>query len=143
MKILLLNQCFYPEVIASGPYLATVGTELAKHGHDVTAVCSQRGYDNPQIRYPKRETWKDIEILRVPVLALGKKAKWRRILNFLSFWVTCGLRLLLLPRQDVIVVCTAPPMLPVLAAVFAKLRGSRLVLWEMDLNPDEAIAAGL
>jgi colanic acid biosynthesis glycosyl transferase WcaI len=143
MRILLLNQCFYPDVAAVAQYLTDLGGALASRGHYVTAVCSRRGYDNPQIKYPKRETWKNVEILRVPVLALGKKAKWRRILNFLSFWVTCTLRLLFLPRQDVVVVSTAPPLLPVLAAVFVKLRGGRLVLWGMDLNPDEAIAAGL
>jgi colanic acid biosynthesis glycosyl transferase WcaI len=37
---------------------------------------------------------------------------------------------------------THPPLVAVLAALVARARGSRLVSWIMDLNPDEAIAAG-
>jgi glycosyltransferase involved in cell wall biosynthesis len=35
-----------------------------------------------------------------------------------------------------------PPLLSVLAAFFVRLRGGRLLFWNMDINPDEAIAAG-
>jgi colanic acid biosynthesis glycosyl transferase WcaI len=37
---------------------------------------------------------------------------------------------------------TSPPLMAVLAALFAKVKGGALVSWVMDLNPDEAIAAG-
>ncbi len=46
------------------------------------------------------------------------------------------------PRQDVVVVVPPPPLLSVMAALFVQLRGGRLLYWSMDLNPDEAIAAG-
>jgi hypothetical protein len=46
------------------------------------------------------------------------------------------------PRFDVVVALTTPPLISLLGALFIKLKGGRFVFWVMDLNPDEAIAAG-
>jgi hypothetical protein len=54
----------------------------------------------------------------------------------------CSLRLLVLRRFDVVVALTSPPLISFLAALFVKLKGGSLCFWVMDLNPDEAIAAG-
>ncbi|MGO9109687.1 MAG: glycosyltransferase family 4 protein [Thermoguttaceae bacterium] len=142
MRILLLNQCFYPDVVSTAQHLTDLAVELAAKGHSVTVLASRRGYDNPATRYPARETWKGISIIRVPSLGLGKRSKWRRIVDFASYWVSCVLRLALLPRFDVVVALTSPPLISFLGAVFARIKGARFVFWAMDLNPDEAIAAG-
>jgi colanic acid biosynthesis glycosyl transferase WcaI len=47
-----------------------------------------------------------------------------------------------LKRFDVVVALTSPPLISFLAALFVKLKGGRFCFWVMDLNPDEAIAAG-
>ncbi|MGH9970262.1 MAG: glycosyltransferase family 4 protein, partial [Pyrinomonadaceae bacterium] len=69
-------------------------------------------------------------------------SKLRRAINFASFLINCSLRLLLLPRFDVVVALTSPPLISFLGALFVRARGGRFVFWVMDLNPDEAIAAG-
>jgi len=142
MRILLLNQCFYPDVASTAQHLADLAVELAAGGHDVTVISSDRGYDNPAIRFPRREIWKGIKIVRIPSVSLGKSSKFRRALNFATFLFVCALRLLLLPRFDVVVALTSPPLISVLGSLFASLKGGRLIFWVMDLNPDEAIAAG-
>lgn len=142
MKVLLLNQCFYPDVASTGQHLTDLALGLVESGHEVTVIASDRGYDNPANRFPRRETWKGIRIIRIPSLAFGKSSKWRRALNFGSFLFVCALRLLLLPQFDVVVALTSPPMISVLGSLFILIRGGRLVFWVMDLNPDEAIAAG-
>jgi colanic acid biosynthesis glycosyl transferase WcaI len=142
MKVLLLNQCFYPDVASTGQHLTDLAVGLADGGHQVTVIASDRGYDNAANRFPRRETWKGITIIRIPSLPFGKSSKWRRALNFASFLFVCALRLLLLPRFDVVVALTSPPLISVLGSLFVLLRGGRLVVWLMDLNPDEAIAAG-
>lgn len=119
MRVLLLNQCFYPDVVSSGQHLTDLAVELAAEGHSVTVVASRRGYDNPALRFPKQETWKGISILRIPSLGLGKRSKWRRALDFASFWLSCMVRLITLPRQDVVVAMTSPPLISFLAALFA------------------------
>jgi glycosyltransferase involved in cell wall biosynthesis len=142
MRVLLLNQCFYPDVMATAQHLTDLALGLAREGHEVTVVAGDRGYDNPSQRFQRREVWNGIRIIRIPSLALGKGAKWRRALNFASFQLICSLRLLLFPRFDVVVALTSPPLISFLGALFVRLKGGQFFFWVMDLNPDEAIAAG-
>jgi colanic acid biosynthesis glycosyl transferase WcaI len=142
LKFLLLNQCFYPDVVSTAQHLTDLATELSARGHEVTVIASDRGYDDPRVRFPRRETWNNIRIIRIPSLSLGKTSRWRRALNFGSFVVVCALRLLVLGRFDVVVALTSPPLISFLAALFVRLKGGRFCFWVMDLNPDEAIAAG-
>jgi colanic acid biosynthesis glycosyl transferase WcaI len=142
MKILLLNQCFYPDVASTAQHLADLAVELSDRGHQVTVVASDRGYDNADIRFPRKENWNGINIIRVSSPALGKSSKLRRVLTFASFLFVCALRLLFLPRFDVVIALTSPPLISVLGSLFASLKGGRFIFWVMDLNPDEAVAAG-
>ena len=142
LKILLLNQCFYPDVVSTAQHLTDLATELIARGHEVTVVTSDRGYDDPATRFPRRARWKGIEIIRIPSVSFGKSSRWRRAFNFGSFLGACSLRLLTLRRFDLVVALTSPPLISFLAALFVKLKGGSLCFWVMDLNPDEAIAAG-
>ena len=129
-------------MVSTAQHLTDLAIELANRGHEVTVVTGDRGYDDPTKRFPRRERWKNVSISRVPSLSLGKQSKWRRTLGFASFLVACGLRLLMLPRFDVVVALTSPPLISFLGSLFVKLKGGRFCFWVMDLNPDEAIAAG-
>jgi colanic acid biosynthesis glycosyl transferase WcaI len=142
LKVLLLNQCFWPDVVATSQQLTGAARALRDAGHEVTVIAARRGYDDPQLTFRGHENWHGIEIHRVRSIQLGKKSRWRRVMNFASFLVSCAGRLLLTPRHDVVVALTSPPLISWLASVFTQLKGGRLVFWVMDLNPDEAIAAG-
>ena len=142
MKILLLNQAFYPDEVATSQYASDLAAALAAAGHNVTALCSARGYDNASRRFSSREVWNEVKIVRVEGTSFGKGAKWRRAADFASFLMACGCRLPLLGRFDVIIALTTPPLVSTLGAIWKALFGGRLVYWIMDLNPDEAIAAG-
>lgn len=143
MKILILNQTFHPDVVATAHYSAHLATELAAQGHEVTAMAALRAYDNPAQRFPSREVWQNIRIERIYTPGLGKTAKWRRLIDVFCFFFLCACRLLLMPRQDAVVVLTSPPLIGFLAALFVRLKGGALLYWVMDLNPDQAIAAGI
>lgn len=142
MKVLLLNQCFFPDVVSTAQHLTDLAVGLAERGHDVTAMASRRGYDNPAVRFSKREVWQGINIIRIPSLGLGKQAKWRRAVDFGSYLISCVVRLAVLPKFDLVVALTSPPLISFLGALFTRCKGGRFVFWVMDLNPDEAIAAG-
>jgi len=129
-------------VVSTAQHLTDLATALSSRGHDITVVASDRGYDDPRQRFPRREHWNGIEIIRIPSLSLGKSSRWRRALNFGSFMVLCSLRLVTLRRFDVVVALTSPPLISFLAALFTKVKGGSFCFWVMDLNPDEAIAAG-
>src|SRR5712692_6146104 len=142
MKILLLNQCFYPDVVSTAQHASDLVAALSARGHDVTVLASSRAYDNPDRRFLRRETWQGADIRRVFCTGLGKKAKWRRAIDFGSFLARCAVRLAFLPRFDVVIALTTPPLISVLGALVTGLKGGRFVFWVMDLNPDEALAAG-
>jgi glycosyltransferase involved in cell wall biosynthesis len=142
LNILLLNQAFYPDVVSTAQHLGELAAALAEKGHQVTVVTGRRAYDDPEKEFPARETWRGVRIYRVGSTRFGKAAKWRRAADFASFIVSGCTRLLFLPRQDVVVALTTPPLISFIGAWRAKLWRAKFCYWVMDLNPDEAVAAG-
>jgi colanic acid biosynthesis glycosyl transferase WcaI len=142
VNVLILNQSFYPDVVSVAQHAADLAADLAAAGHSVTVVASQRGYDNPADRFPARESWRGCSIRRVRGTAFGKSHKAGRLADALTLLLGFLWELIRLPRFDVIVAMTQPPLVAVVAAAVARVKGSRLISWIMDLNPDEAIAAG-
>lgn len=142
MHILLLNQTFYPDVAATAQYASDLAAMLVEQGNQVTVISSRRCYVDPRVVHPWSETWRGVRILRCPASGFGKDAKWRRALDFATFLVTCAGRASVLSKFDVVISLTTPPLLSALAAVIARMNGARFIYWVMDLNPDQAIAAG-
>lgn len=141
MRILLINQAFHPDVVSSGQHLTDLAQALARD-HSVTVLTSATGYDDPAARYPRSEVWRGIRIQRIWFPRWSKRFKVTRALDFLGFLAGATLKLAVAPRADAVVAMTSPPLISVLAALFVRIRGGRLILWVMDLNPDESVAAG-
>jgi len=142
MRITFINQAFHPDVVSSGQHLTDLALELVERGHEVTVITSRRAYDNPKKIFPKKEIWRGIRVHRLFSTGFGKGAKWRRTADFTSFILSACWQLCLLPRQDLVVAMTSPPLISFIGAWFARLRNWRFCYWIMDLNPDEALAAG-
>src|SRR5437879_3990988 len=100
MNILLINQCFYPDVVSTAQHLTDLAVELSKRGHEVTVITGRRGYDDPERHFLKREVWNGITIHRVSGTGLGKHARWRRAIDFASFLIVCAARVVLLRRVE-------------------------------------------
>lgn len=142
LKILLLNQTFYPDVVATAQYLTDLALQLKERGHEVSVISGRRAYDQSEREFPAHEVWRGILIRRVWASRFGKLAKSRRAMDFATFILSCCCRLMLMPRQDVVVALTSPPLISWIAAWFTRIRGGSFCYWVMDMNPDEAIAAG-
>jgi glycosyltransferase involved in cell wall biosynthesis len=141
LRILILNQPFYPDIVATGQHASDLAQALVARGHEVTVVCSARAYDEPQRRFASREKWNGVDIIRLTGTGFGKASKWRRAADFASFMALCALRVARLPRFDVVIAMTTPPLISVFGALLKPWKAARMVYWTMDLNPDEAIAA--
>ena len=128
--------------MATGQYLGELAVALAEKGHEITVVTGRRAYDDPEKVFPARENWRGVRIFRASSTRFGKQAKWRRAADFASFVFSCCARLIFLPRQDTVVALTTPPLISFIGAWRAKLWRARFCYWVMDLNPDEAVAAG-
>jgi hypothetical protein len=142
-KILLVSQVYAPDPAAVARLVADVGTELAQRGHHVIALTSDRGYDNPNVRYASATTAEGVEVRRLPFCSFGKGRMSLRVLGGLSFTLQAAVRGVLMPGVDTIVVSTSPPMAALAAVIVNALRKVRVVYWPMDLNPDQAVTLGL
>jgi len=142
LKFLLLNQAFHPDVVSTAQHLSDLASALAEKGHEVTVVAGRRAYDHPETEFPAKETWRGVRIFRVYSTRFGKQTKWRRAADFASFIFFCCARLAFMRRHDVVVALTTPPLISFIGAWRAKLWRARFCYWVMDMNPDEAIAAG-
>lgn len=144
MKILLINEAFYPDTASTAQHLTDLALHLAKSGHEVTVLTSRRNYSNPAVLYPSSENYQGVRVVRSGSLFLGggEKGKGKRVLNALLLNLAFLWQLLWMPRFDRIVALTSPPLVGFLAALFSKCRKNKFIYWVMDVNPDEAVEAG-
>lgn len=142
MRALFLNQVYTPDVAATAGQLADLAEAMAARGDEVRVIASRRGYSEPGQKFAPRSTERGVRIERVWEPRLEKRGFWRRIVRAAAFFAGAGVRALAGPRPDVLVVMTSPPLLPVLGRIVAAVRRRPYAAWLMDLNPDEAIAAG-
>jgi colanic acid biosynthesis glycosyl transferase WcaI len=144
MKILVVNQTFYPDEVAVSQYLTDLVTDLKKSGHDVFVIAGKRDYENPVKRYPAYSRYNGIEILRVGSTGFSKKNRIGRLVNFITFNMNLFFNLAFINKNnyDCIFGSTVPPMIAVIISIWAKIKNIPFVFWVMDLQPDEAIAAG-
>lgn len=136
LRVTLVNQYYPPEVPPTALLTASLARHLAAAGHDVTVLTGGEGYvDAPTTVGPVDDG--DVRVLRLWTPALGKGSIAKRLADYVSFLVGATVRLVLLPRQDVVVSLTTPPFV-VVGAVAHKLlrRRTRVVLWSMDCYPD-------
>ena len=142
MRVLILNQFFYPDISATSQLMTDLAEDLALLGAQVTALCSNVSYVGGK-SFASSEIHGAVRIERVPVIAFNRENILRRIGSYLSFYISAFWRLLRLPRQDVILVLTTPPLVAIVAYAIRLLRGSRMAYLVQDLYPDIAYAFGM
>lgn len=143
MRILLLNQTFYPDVAATAQHAHDLGRHLVAQGHEVTVVTSRSIYGSKGAVLPKRETVDGIEVYRVGFSLFGKGSIAARLLDFAFFYLLATVRVFRLKRPDVLVGFTTPPFIVLVGWLSRLFRGGRFVYWVMDLYPDVLVACGL
>jgi len=134
MRALLLNQFFWPDSAATSQLLTDLAKGLKDLGHEVHVICAAQGYavSDASVEDP------GVAIHRVHSLPFVR-GKLGRALSYVSFFLACSLRVLLMPRADLVITLTTPPVLALIGAALKTLRGSRHFIWEMDVYPDVAV----
>ena len=136
MRILFINQFFWPDAAPTGLLLEDVTRELAARGHAVEVLCGSGCYEAKTTAPPPPAV-----IHRVSDSDYSR-GRLGRLISWCAFLVRAGFRSLFLPRYDLVVAMTTPPGLSYLAWMH-RLRGARFWIWEMDLYPDVAVATGV
>jgi colanic acid biosynthesis glycosyl transferase WcaI len=141
MKLIFVNRFFHPDHSATSQLLTRVATSLAARGWDVHVVTSRQRYDAADACLPARETFETVQVHRVWTSRFGRGRFSGRVLDYLTFYSSAAWCLWRLThRDDIVVAKTDPPMLSVVTAAVATLRGARLVNWLQDVFPEIATA---
>jgi colanic acid biosynthesis glycosyl transferase WcaI len=143
MRILLLNQVFYPDVAATAQHAHDLGKHLVAHGHEVVVIASRSLYGQKGASLPKREMVDGIEVHRVGKSIFGKAGILARVFDFALFYVAAMVKAMTVKRPDVVVCFTTPPFIALVGWLMREIRGSRFVYWVMDLYPDLPVACGV
>lgn len=147
MRILIVSQYFWPENFRINDF----ATGLKERGHEVTILTGKPNYPEGQfferygfLKCPK-ETFNDMEIIRVPVIPRFSGKNRYLIINYISFvFFAC----LIGPfrcrkKYDLIFVYLTSPITAALPAIlFKKIKKARLYLWIQDLWPESVSATG-
>ena len=135
MRVLLLNQFYKPDVAATGQLLADLAEELARRGDHVHILCSRRMYDGGETKLPASEVINGVSIHRLGTTGFGRGRLLGRLADYISFYLHALMKAIQLPKMDVCVALTTPPFVGLIGLLLRRLKGTKVVLWTMDLYP--------
>jgi colanic acid biosynthesis glycosyl transferase WcaI len=144
VRVAIVN-LFYPPSLAPSAHLAaSLADHRAEEGDEVIVVSGRGGYLGGAERGPQSSrTAGAPTVIRLWTPALGKATHVRRLGDYVAFLVGTVVRLLLLPKQDVVIALTTPPYVLVAAVAHRILHPrTKVVLWSHDVYPDAAEAYG-
>ncbi|TQE98309.1 MAG: glycosyltransferase family 4 protein [Spiribacter salinus] len=133
-RVLFINRVYPPAGGATGALLAELAEDLSAGGWEVHILTG------PHPGAPEVDRQAGVWVHRVDGLAFTRESTWRRAAAYLSLYPRFLTHALRLPRPDVIVTKTDPPMLKVLGPALGALTGARTVHWAQDLYPEVAEA---
>ena len=90
--ILIFSQVYVPDAASVGQHMHDAAAELDRRGWRVVVYTASRGYDDPSVRYPARETRDGVDIRRVGLSSFGKNSIAVRLLAQTLFMFQCIVR---------------------------------------------------
>ena len=115
---------------------------MVRRGWQVQVWTAAQGYEDPSVRYPRRELRAGVQVSRLPWSSFGKGSIAVRLMAQLFFMVQAMLRALVTPGPTAILVSTSPPFAGFGGCGLSVLRRVPLVWWVMDINPDQMVTSG-
>jgi glycosyltransferase involved in cell wall biosynthesis len=121
--------------------MTDLAESLVERRLSVTAL-SSRGRYNGGRALPPREVYRGVRVERAWATSFGKNSVAGRLTDYFTFYVGAAWNLLTLPRHDIVMALTLPPLIGLLALVVCRLRGMKLVALVEDIYPDVGVALG-
>ena len=144
-RVLFLNRSFWPDREATGQFLTELCDDLSTD-HEVTIVAGPSYHTKDGnlggFRLWSRERRGKVTVIRTSGTRFSKSNLAGRLVNLGTYYLLAAIVAYRLPRPDVIVAETDPPLLGALAAVLKRRWGCRLVYNVRDLYPDIAEVTG-
>ncbi len=140
--VLFINRSYWPDGEATGQLLTELCEDLA-HQFEITVLAGQpnQNLEGVSFRRAGCQQRGGVAIRRIRHTRFPKSFLPGRILNYLTFLLGAFWACLWMPRPDLVVVETDPPLLALIGRILQR-RGARLVVYLQDIHPDIAVAVG-
>jgi colanic acid biosynthesis glycosyl transferase WcaI len=145
MHIVFFNRSFHPDNAATGQLLTELAEDLVRtHGCRVTVVAGvpldrAKGGGVRGWGLFSREAYRDVQIMRARGTRFDKRRFAGRAANYVSYFVSACWAGLRVPRPDVVVALTDPPIIGLAAWLAAWRAGAPLVMSYRDLFPEVTV----
>jgi len=144
-RVLFLNRSFWPDREATGQFLTELCDDLSAD-HEVTIVAGPSYHtedgNSAGFRLWSRKRHGKVTVIRTRGTRFSKSNLAGRLVNLGTYYLLAAIVAFRLPRPDVIVAETDPPLLGALAAVLKRRWRCRLIYNVRDLYPDIAEVTG-
>src|SRR4051812_28652841 len=134
-RLLVLNQYYWPGVEATA-HLLTELCEALANDYDVTVVTGMLHSHQDESRELVRN---GVTILRVPSTSYERSHMARRAANYFTYLAASLVRSLRVPRPDIVLCMTDPPVVGALALAVARWSRRPLVVVSQDVFPEVAL----
>jgi colanic acid biosynthesis glycosyl transferase WcaI len=141
-SVVFLNRNYWPER-PEGQMLTDLAVDLVRRGWDVTVIASRAPHGGAPGRLARHERRDGVRILRVAPDTLAHRGWVGRVLRYLQYLGAMAVILMRIPRPDIVVAMTDPPMLLLPALLLARARRARTVCWVRDVFPHKAARLGV
>lgn len=143
-RIIFINRYYRPDHSATAQLLSDLAQTLADDGHEVSVVTSRQTYDDANRQLPAHEVIQGVCVHRIWTSCFGRAKLTGRAVDYLSFYVSSLIYLLRrLQRGDIVIAKTDPPLISVIAALCARIKGAVLINWLQDVFPEVANKLGM
>jgi colanic acid biosynthesis glycosyl transferase WcaI len=143
MRITLVNQFYVPDLAPTAHLAASLAEHRAALGDDVRVITSLGGYV-PNSEESRSKQVNGVRVHRVWTPQFGKKRNILRAIDYAMFYLSALVRIVTLPRQDVIITMTTPPYIGLIASMHKLLHWrTKIILWNMDCYPDVLEPVGM
>jgi len=136
MRILFVNQFYWPDRTGASRLLTDVTRKLASQGHEVTVICGRSTLELDSQSQPA------VTVLRASRLSFSRNPILR-VASYLCFFTFAAVKSVLLKRQDLVVTLTTPPFTSLLGNLLHATRRTPHIIWEMDMYPEVAVDTGV
>lgn len=142
-RLVFVCELFHPDQTSSGRVFTEIAAEMART-HPTLAICNLPTYAGVGEATPRRETYREIEIVRVAGTQLNKNILPLRVINAVT--ISRALKRACeenIRVGDLVIVGTNPPLVPALVQEVCQRKGAEFVLLVHDVYPDALLASGL
>ena len=144
MHVVFFNRSFYPDIAATGQLLTELCEGLAgQYGLHISVVVGRPSHPQNgdfKKRFPlATERSNGVTILRAYSATLSKERAFYRFTNYISYFLSSLVAGFNLRKPDIVVSLTDPPIIGLVALLWARIYRAKFVFWCQDIFPEVAL----